>query len=161
MVSKVFCRWVLVHPMLKNVSVVRKGDSKMKSIWDGKYTKLSMILTGRFLWTFNMNLQEEKSIIYWLSQSYLTTAPFFTERPVKPGCNGIYFGKRGLNSFKRVLKDLSVSSMKTALCSKVESERHIMKLLKYSKTCSSQGVTGMKRREVIFEKQSSNGIHRA
>lgn len=63
-----------------------------------------------------MNLQEEKSIVYSLSQSYLNTVPFFTEHPVKPGCNGMYFGKCGFtewfNSLNRALKDLSVNSTK-------------------------------------------------
>lgn len=45
-VSKVFCRWLLARPTLKNVSVGRKGDSMMKSIRDAESTKLNRILTG-------------------------------------------------------------------------------------------------------------------
>lgn len=108
-VSELFCRWLLAHPTPKNVSVGRKRDSMMKSIWDAESTKLNRILTGRFLRTSSMNLQGEKSILYRLSQSYLTTLPFFTDHPVKPGCNGMYFGKCGFNSLKRALKDLSAA----------------------------------------------------
>lgn len=42
--------------------------------------------------------------------------------------------------------------MEIDLGGEVESERYIMKLLTYSKRCSSkEGVIGMERREVIFE----------
>lgn len=39
-VSKVFYRWLLVGPTLKNVNVGRKGDSMMKSIWDAEIYKV-------------------------------------------------------------------------------------------------------------------------
>lgn len=69
----------------------------------------------------------------------------------------MYFRKCGFtewfNSLNRALKDLSVNNMETDLIGEIESERYIMKLLKYSKRCSSkEGVIGMERREVIFEK---------
>lgn len=54
-VSKVFYRWLLAGPILKNVNVGRKGDSMMKSIWDAEICKLK----HGFNWTTSQDTQYE------------------------------------------------------------------------------------------------------
>lgn len=39
-VSKVFYKWLLAGPILKNVNARMKGDSMMNSIWDAEIYKV-------------------------------------------------------------------------------------------------------------------------